>query len=85
MKKISPPSMKEVPFLNLTPLFQVSRQGKHTLKRVGLKQGCFGSRCKHSRSNSFFELSSRSRTKVFILFLPSCPGASSIAAFLCKT
>jgi len=56
MKKISPPSMKEVPFLNPTPLFQVSRQGKHTLKRVGLKQGCFGSRCKHSRSNSFFEL-----------------------------
>jgi len=39
---------------------------KPTLKRVGLKQRRFGSRCKQSRSNSFFGLSSRPRTKVFI-------------------
>ncbi|GEM_PF-39516 len=55
---------------------------KPTLKRVGLKQGRFGSRCKQSRSNSFFELSSRPRTKVFIYTFSSL--LPSTSPFLCN-
>jgi len=61
------------------------RLEKPTLKRVGLKQGRFGSRCKQSRYNSFFELRFRPRTKVFIYTFSSLLASTFLCNFVYLT